>query len=105
MNFFLEGFLSFTSAWNLFQVAVKKKTKILTKVAAAKKALKKNLTVNSKVVFDEDGEVLKTEHFQFLICVSLQLLRSSVSERVRPTGFVCTGQKEQTAYFSAVYLD
>jgi hypothetical protein len=34
-----------------------KKNKIKTKTTSAKKVLRKNIKVNSKVIFDEDGEV------------------------------------------------
>lgn len=38
----------------------KKKDKTLSKAALAKKLHKKNIVVNKKVVFDEEGEVRET---------------------------------------------
>lgn len=38
-----------------------KTKKLKTKVAAAKKLLNKNVKLNTKIVFDEEGEPLKTE--------------------------------------------
>ena len=38
-----------------------------SKYAAAKKVLKKNLTVNTKVVFDEDGLVCDAKYFNFKV--------------------------------------
>ena len=42
---------------NFQQVLPGKKMKVLTKAALAKRALKKNIQVNTKVMFDEEGEV------------------------------------------------
>ena len=40
-----------------YQVLPGKKIKVITKAALAKRALKKSIQVNTKVVFDEEGEV------------------------------------------------
>lgn len=45
-------------------LVVPKREKLVTKAALAKKALKKNLQVNSKLKFDEDGETLDDERNQ-----------------------------------------
>ena len=39
------------------QISLNKTAKVITKAALAKKALKKNIQVNMKVVFDDEGEV------------------------------------------------
>jgi ATP-dependent RNA helicase DDX10/DBP4 len=39
----------------------KKKTKVLTKVALAKRALKKKIIPNKKILFTEEGEVITKE--------------------------------------------
>ncbi|XP_017869939.1 PREDICTED: probable ATP-dependent RNA helicase DDX10 isoform X1 [Drosophila arizonae] len=45
-------------------LVVPKREKLVTKAALAKKAIKKNLQINSKVKFDEDGETLADERNQ-----------------------------------------
>ncbi|KAH8415313.1 hypothetical protein KR222_003243 [Zaprionus bogoriensis] len=45
-------------------VVPKREAKLVTKAALAKKALKKNLQVNSKLKFDEDGQTLGDERNQ-----------------------------------------
>lgn len=45
-------------------LVVPKREKLVTKAALAKKALKKNLQVNSKLKFDEDGQTLEDERNQ-----------------------------------------
>ncbi|GAB1604714.1 probable ATP-dependent RNA helicase DDX10 isoform X2 [Argonauta hians] len=41
------------------EIVSKKKKKVLTKVSIAKRALKKNIELNTKLKFDDDGEVVK----------------------------------------------
>ncbi|XP_030379054.1 probable ATP-dependent RNA helicase DDX10 [Scaptodrosophila lebanonensis] len=45
-------------------LVVPKREKVVTKAALAKKAMKKNIQVNSKVKFDEDGQTLEDERNQ-----------------------------------------
>ncbi|ALC49034.1 CG5800 [Drosophila busckii] len=62
----LEGLSAATNAEAALDtpLQVPKREKLVTKAALAKKAIKKNLQVNSKVKFDEEGETLADERNQ-----------------------------------------